>query len=257
MKTDLTTTPGILQKFFEPENPQHFINLVSKPIREAILNVPPELLQISEKELVTRAFGPDGEIGEVDAQIRLAFWEEYNSCFEKARPMNHMRIIKGVCSEQNFLQKFLTVPERVAYMITEPALTVNRLKYGFHLAVNELLKTLNRKEEINIKTGCTDTKLIELKVKIFEYLDQRLHGSIVQRTEQKNLNVNVEAQPEQVGLPATTEEIDKRLKQLEEELSLPPAQNPIRILTPMDKVSLEDGNVEHAEFKLKPKVVYD
>lgn len=256
MKTDLITQPPLLQKFFEPENPQHFINLIPDYMRVAILNIPESLLVMSEKEIIVQAF-PNGEIPQLDQLIRLSFWQEYNECFETQRKMSANKICKGVCPHSTLTRDILSNPKRTAFMITEPSEHKKMQMFGHHLAINEMIKTLTRPEEVNLKTGCVDTKLLQLKFDIYTYLDERLHGSTIQRTEQKTLNVNVEAQPEQVGLPATTEEIDKRLKQLEEELSLPPAQNPIRVLSPMDKVSIEDGNVEHAEFKRKPKVVYD
>lgn len=242
--TDLITQSD----FFDLSNPQHFINLVPASIREAVLRIPPELFELTERQLILRTFKaevPD----DLDSELRISFWDEYNDKFTDMKPMLIENIIKGICSRANFNSVILKNPYRTLYMVTEISVIKNRLKHAFHLHLNEMVRIGKMKEEINAKTGTTDTKLLDLKFKIFEYLDQRLHGSLIQRTqtqiEQKSVNVNINTTIE--SQPQTPEAIDMEIQKLEQELSqhqaLPPAQpaEPIQML--MDKIQQEAGRV--------------
>lgn len=213
--------------YFDLQTPNHFINLVPGSVRNQILLIPHELLALSEDSLIIKAY-KDATPSDLDYGLRLSFWEEYEDCFKDLKSMNMSKVCKGLCSYRHFIDTIIYDPIRLTFIITEPAISKQRLKYGYHLSLQEMIKIIKRKEEVNIKTGTTDTKLMDIKFKIFEYLDQRLHGSLIQRQEVKSLNVNVEATAEQVGYPTTTEEIDKQLRALELELgkqSLPPARD--------------------------------
>lgn len=235
-------------EYLEITNPQHFFNLVPDSLREAIKKIPIEYFEWSEAKLILETY-PDQAPNDIDAELRISFWDEYNSKFEAMSPMLIENIIKGICSRKHFTTGIITNPGRLAYIITEPLVVKNRLKHAFHLHLNEMVRIGKMKEEINAKTGTTDTKLLDLKFKIFEYLDQRLHGSLIQRTqtqiEQKSVNVNINTTIE--SQPQTPEAIDMEIQKLEQELSqhqaLPPAQpaEPIQML--MDKIQQEAGRV--------------
>lgn len=206
---------------------------------------------MNEKKLIAKTY-PDSIPHDMDYELRLSFWEEYNSRFESMTPMRINKIVSGICSISNFYDEICNDPGRLTFIITEPARTQNRMKYVFHLSLQEMLKVIKMKEEINVKTGTTDTKLMDIKYKIFEYLDQRLHGSLIQRVEQKSLNVNVEATPEQIGMQSM-EEIDKRLEQLESENVLT-LSAPKESFDMLEKVKQEAGRVSE-EFNVNQRVL--
>lgn len=249
MSTDLI--PQEAPQFFDLENPQHFANLVPASLKQKILAIPAELLMLTEQKLIAQIYKAEPP-DDLHYELRLAFWEEYEARFEKCEKMSIAKMCRGICHPNYFLHELSLNSAILTFIITEPTITKNRMKYAYHLSLNEMLKTLKRVEQVSAKTGLIDSKLMELKFKIFEYVDQRLHGSLIQRQETKSINVNVKAEPEQVGLPATADEIDKRLKELEVELleaarPTQPAQLP-QASTIMEKVVYEAGRVSE-EFK--------
>jgi hypothetical protein len=71
-----------------------------------------------------------------------------------------------------------------------------------------------------LKNGKIDTKLLELKAKITFALDARKNGGIIQRVEQKQMNLNISTSDKKVAqaaLGGTMEDMEKRIRQLEKE----------------------------------------
>lgn len=229
--------------YLDIHNPQHFINLVPQKLRDLILEIPHNFFTYSEPKLIQEFF--NGEADESDIILRLNFWEEYNRCFLSLRQMKTEKICDGSMSPTNFYRYFSSHPGRLAFMITEPARTQNRLKYAFHLSVQNMIALIKKAEMINQKTGLPDSKLMSLKIDLFKYLDQRLHGSIIQKIEQKNLNVNVETTPGEIANLSIPADIDDKLKTIEAELAnyniQPPQLNPGVAI--MDQIMEESGRV--------------
>lgn len=230
------------------ENPQHFINLCPPKMRDAILQIPHDWFLWEEHRLLREAYGSAGEIPDKDYELRISFWEEYNKQFQTCRQMRISKIVSGICSENFFYAYYCNRLARILFILQEPSVSKKRLMYGHHLAMAEVLKIIKMPIEKDVKTGLPDAKLLSVKAKLFEYLDQRVYGSVVQKIEQtsRNLNVNVEATPEQVGIP-TAEDIDRQIIELEKELpqQLPP---PREVILPIEAVIVEAGRV-HAGFK--------
>lgn len=243
--------------FLDLTNPQHFINLVPPFLKEAILKIPNSYFLFNEPQLIAEVYKGEPPL-DSDYQMRLAFWEEYDSCFKTCKPMRAVRIYEGSCSQPHFHRHVVHDVGRLAFIISQPTNVSNRLKYSFHLAMSEMLKILKQPTPINSKTGTPDGKILDVKYKIFEYLDQRLHGSIIQRQQidTKNLNVNIDGNKALSEIPQTPDAIDQRLKELEMEFSTIslPSQNlqtfQPQLTSPMEKVVIEAGRVT-PEFERK------
>lgn len=234
-----------LVTYFDTENQTHFINLVSPKVREAVLSIPKEYLEMTEKELVEKVYGDRPE--SLDRMLRTNFWELYNECFSTGKSMSLSKIVAGVCDISTF-QRILSNAGRLSYIVREPSHLQNKIKDIYQALLEEMKVISEMKIPIDKKTGCPDAKLMGLKMKAFEYLDQRIHGALIQRMEvrQKTLQVNVDGNP----IPEkkkfqTPEEIDQRLKELEQELQTPlalhEAQDPNTII--MEQVVEESGHV--------------
>lgn len=219
MSSDLQTT------YFNLSDEHHFINLIPDSFREAVLKIPPYFLELSEKDLIKEVYGDTPN--EIDTLIKMEFWDLYEANFEAKKPITMRALIKGTCDERTF-RSLLTESGRVAYIIRQPTKLQNRIKYAHSFAVNEMIKLLTEPEPINTRTGVPDAKLKQLKFQIYQYLDQRLHGSLIQRmqVEQKTLQVNIDGNTTtNTTKPQTAEELEARLKEVETELlQLQPAQ---------------------------------
>lgn len=246
MTTDLTI-PESTHQFLDTTNPQHFINLVPQKIKDLILQIPNDYFALSEKKLINKAY-KDGVPEDVDMELRISFWQEYENKFEKSEPMNINSVCRGVCSSPHFYQNIATNPYRLLFIITEVPKVQTKIKLGYHLSLQKMLDLLKASPKINTKTGLPDAKVMDLQLKVFQYLDQRLHGSLIQRVETKAVNVNVEAQAENKVNLNSVEDIDKAISQLEIELSKPSLPNEPRLLTPMDTLHMDAGRVSE-EYK--------
>ena len=245
MSSDLQTT------YFNLSDEHHFINLIPDSFREAVLKIPPYFLELSEKDLIKEVYGDTPN--EIDTLIKMEFWDLYEANFEAKKPITMRALIKGTCEERTF-RSLLTESGRVAYIIRQPTKLQNRIKYAHSFAVNEMIKLLTEPEPVNVRTGVPDAKLKQLKFQIYQYLDQRLHGSLIQRmqVEQKTLQVNIDGNPNtEKEKPQTPEEIDKRIRELEEEIQSmepPVAQLPSAKTVIIDQVMEESGRVSE-EYK--------
>lgn len=239
MDSQIQITP--FHPYLDLNNPQHFINLVPPKIREAILTIPHDFFKWTEKEIMSHM--KEESILDVDFELRLSFWEEYERVFQQANKMKMINIIRGVISEPTFYNHVLSKPVRVLFMITEPSYYKKRLKYAHHLLTNKILEIAKMDIRDSSKDGLPDAKTMAIQLEAFKYADQRLHGSIIQRTENKNLNATVEIKAE----AQTHDEIDRQIKELEMEpvAALPPAKE---VITPMEAVVVESGRVTE-EYK--------
>lgn len=212
--------------YIDTENPQHFISLVPDKLRALIFQIPHKYFEMAENKLINEVY--KGPPTETDTLLRLNFWDEYDKCFYKMAKMKIDNIIDGVFKQQGFYLHVANHPGSLAFIITEPVKIKNRLRYAYHLALQSMVEKLMQKEFINTKTGLPDSNLMKIKLDLFKYLDQRLHGSIVQKVEQKTLQVNVDGNsPAQVMGVQIPDNLDERLKELEAEISthnaLPPS----------------------------------
>lgn len=225
--------------FLETENPQHFINLVPDSIKHAIYQIPYDWFEFEESQVIVKAFGSDGNIPDVDAIYRLNFWEAFYEKHEKEKQIT-FRDIVGSNSTGYLHKSILTNPGRTLFLITEPTKAKSATRFTHHLAMKQMIETLKMPVLYNAKTGLPDTQLIAIKQKIFEYVDQRMHGSIIQKQQiqttntNQNLNINVDATKQMEAIPHSLEEVEARIKQLEAEIAnggaLPPASSFMEVL---------------------------
>jgi hypothetical protein len=213
---DLTTREKALAVSYEDSNPRALINIVPDAVREAIDRIPDEFLEMTEDELEKHAPGKQFDIA--DRRIRSAFWAEYARAQQTVINMNMTNVVEGICSRKYFYQKFLLDPLRVAYMLTQPLMYMKAideaLTYGMERLRRDILPL-----PLYDNRGNVDARAAKVVVDATKWLYEVKHGSVVQRTINKNLNVNLEPKaPEQHVL--TEEEIDRQLAELEEKTRL-------------------------------------
>lgn len=230
-------------------NDQHFINLAPKSIQDAILAIPNHYFEWNEKKILKEIY--NGILDDSDFELRLSFWEEYERCFAKKIQMRAVNIYTGIIAQQTFNQNFLKDAGRVLFMVTEPSFHKKRQKYTHHLLLNEILDIAKKPVKEDPKTGFPDSNLMNLKLKAYQYIDQRLNGSIIQRVEQRvdqrsvNVNINQDSESPR-AIPQSPEELDTRLNELMSQIqALPPAAETIM---PTESVIKEAGRVVDAEF---------
>lgn len=228
---------------FDISNPRSVINLVPPQIKKAMLRVPLEFYEMDEEELVPLAF-PKLQPGKlkpkptpIDCRLRTAFWIEYERCQTLLTPMLWRNIYSGACTPSYFDQHWLSQKYKVAWLLKPPA--------DYRLALEELLTYgLEEMRELMAiplqdDAGRVNVKLAEVKFKIWQAVEMRLKGAVIQRVRSENLNVNVNTDHQGGVTPSSNIEedvstLDLRIAELEKGLhqALPPAIQQAAVLAP-------------------------
>lgn len=188
--------------FTDISNPHSLVNLLPPYLANNIKAIPEKLLLMTEEELYTL-----GKCGPIESKMRTAFWMEYNhSLLGKRKQMAVGNIFTGICSKA-YMRECFNNSFKLAYILRPPA----NLKVALHEMLDIGLKQLRSILEMPHvdENGKFDSSHAGLKLKAMDTIMSRLMGGVVQRVEQKNLNVSVEANPQ---------DIEAEIRQLEDKI---------------------------------------
>jgi hypothetical protein len=206
---------------FQRDSPNAFINLLPHGAAVQILaayKAKPELFGLTERQLYKLLKDKKARPDPTDNRLRLQFWQEYDIACQTRKRMFMGRVTAGVCNENYLYEKYMSKPERVAWLTCMPATYDTFLTEALHFGMEQLRDVLELDHVL--KNGKIDTKLLELKAKITFALDARKNGGIIQRVEQKQMNLNISTSDKKVAqaaLGGTMEDMEKRIRQLEKE----------------------------------------
>lgn len=227
-------------------NPKSIINCVTPKYQQLIEALPDELLELPETELCFKAFGsmtPD----ENWSRLKINFWREYDTAQKDfGGKIDFKEVARGVCGEKHLAKLFQSHPDNFAYLLSRPIEYATQMDDLHGLAIREMRQILEMKVGFDAESGLPDTKLLQAKIQIFKYVDSKQKGAPIQKIEtnsvQKNLNVNVEATPEEISRFKTLEEVDRRLRELEQQapLALVEAKAIVDVL-PVDRSVSHNG----------------
>jgi hypothetical protein len=196
------------------ENPRALVNMVPPAVQNAMERVPIEYRDKSEPELLEdlklRKFIPNA----TDHRLRFMFWKEYERALTNGGNLVMSHVYRGVCSSDYFYV-VLQNKERVAFLLCPPIDYVIAAEEALIFGINQLREIL-ASPHITIG-GSLDAKAAGVKVEIIKLLDLRVKGAVVHTT--RNLNLNVNSANKQLEQPPLHhEDIDKRIKELEDSL---------------------------------------
>jgi hypothetical protein len=162
---------------FDTQDPTSLINIVwieFRPVLERVLAARPDLFQLSERR-ITRKADPDP----LHRMLRIRFWQEYDVAQNGGRRMMQKDVTRGLCATEWWSRNINANPEMVAYIATPPPKYMMKMESMLDVALDNLMEII----ELPIKDdkGKIDTRLISEKVKIFQMLDVRVKGAVVQK----------------------------------------------------------------------------
>lgn len=162
---------------FDESEPRSLVNIIwthFRPVIERTAKSHPELFDISEARLKKKA-KPEPQ----HTMLRLRFWQEYDIAQNGGRKMMLKDVTRGICSMEFWSRQVCTTPELVAYIITPPPSYLTKMQSMLDISLDGMTEIL----ELPIKDerGKVDTRLIAEKVKIFQLLDLRVKGAIMQK----------------------------------------------------------------------------
>lgn len=188
------------------------INFLSEKLKRCVMDLPEEYLLLSEGELREKC-----DPTSTDYALRVSFWRE----FEKMMWRGNGKIVcasvfGGICSEVYFYKKFMVNEAKLAWMIRPMQTYQKEMEAILYRGTERLWELV----EINIKNkkGQVDAKLAEVLLKAVKQVEDRVKGMAVQRSEQRSLSVNVTTRSKATQSIDTMDQLDARIKQLEEEV---------------------------------------
>lgn len=236
---NLENRPATEYSVIEVENPNSVINLVSSipSLMDAVCRVKdlhPDLLDLDFYEIKNKA-KPTLTL----SRLRQSFWNEYENAVAANRKMRLSQIIAGVCTETFLRNKVLPENEKMAFILSPPSDYLVVVKE----ALNAGLDTLRQIVSANVikADGSLDTKAADTIIKAVALLDMRVKGAIVQRVDQRtlNMNINQELPKGKTALPTSVEDLDRELDEVKKKL-----------LTSVTKVSMP-ARAEKLEAKMQ------
>lgn len=169
-------------------NPRSLINLLPAWLRREVEKLPSRYYELSEPELRDTYF-QGGEADQTTHRVRIGFWDEYDRCQRFGdNIMSAHRIVEGICSPA-YLKNVVHEHHKLAYIIIPPAAYELCLKDLHELGFRQARAALSL--PIIGTDGKPNIKLIEAQTKITQHIDMRLKGAVVQRIDQRNVNVTM------------------------------------------------------------------
>lgn len=199
--------------------PRAVINLVPGALANAMLEAGkarPDLFGMDERTLWKQLRSDSKQPTATDNRLRIKFWDEYDRAQADNSRMEVKNIFAGICVREYFYGHYLAKPEKVAWMMCAPASYEVKMEEALAFGIEQLRDILEL-DHVSA-SGRIDVKLLELKAKIVAMMDQRVKGAVVQRVENKNMNLNISTSDQTVAKKAmagTMEQIEKRLKELD------------------------------------------
>lgn len=223
-------------------DPRSLINLVPEFLVQDIERIPPEWLNQDEQDLIPLVFAGRPKTTHAGAnrptatecRIRMNFWLEYTRAQSTMSRMVMKNVYAGACS-QGLWAQLCGQKNILAFILCIPHDYMRAMEEMLNMGITEMRKILEY--PLEDAQGRFDAKLADVKFKIFQGIEMRLKGSIIQRAEIKTANFHAHQQAPTPG-PKSMDELDAKIKNMEERVTkqLPPAAEIVDILTPGGKI---------------------
>jgi hypothetical protein len=196
---------------------RHFLRLLPRFVQDRVTAIPLVWWDFSEEEIVQKTWPEHNAPDSVCEKLRIALWDEYDRCFRfKIAAMDFERCLRGICTMGYFRARVLADPGRIVFLCTPPPLYENEVRRLHQKGLSQLQQILDL--PLLLPDGSPDAKIADVKRRIYESLDLRLKGAIVQRIDQRNINVDIKSDGS--ILHAERPDEDKSMEELEKELLL-------------------------------------
>lgn len=192
------------------------INLLTPALQAAAIQAQqarPELFGLSEKDLDKALRWEDKNPCGTDNALRMRFWQEYGEAQATGRKMRVHVIPAGICNPDYFFSKVMKKPEKMAWILNQPASYETSTEEMHLFALAKMRKML---EEEVAPHGKFNAKVAEAQIKIFQILDTRVRGAVVQKTLNVHSTVPAKGSAQRgQSLIEKKQEIEQRLAELE------------------------------------------
>lgn len=143
---------------------------------DAIRNISEETWLMNESELQAKFVQKD-----IDFLIRERLTKLLEEVSKAPRKIAHTEVYRGICTLQNFYATTLKNEYRLVWLL-RPLIAEEKIKAGFYAAIEKTMEILRLP---------VDAKTAPSILKALDYFSNRHIGPVVQRIEQKSMNMNV------------------------------------------------------------------
>lgn len=216
-----------LPELLDRSTPGSIINLVPELLRKRIEAIPSEFFEYDEQELAR--FTKSGRFTEIDQKLRITFWSEYHRAMEAQSMIRVSSVTGGVCTDHTFYHRVAVDPARLVFILTQPSNYKVDLEETLYVLVRKLREIADL--PVTDEEGQPNYKNIDLLLKTFPHIDNRVKGGVIQRSEIKSVTTNVTVPKQTVDIS----DIDRKLAELErktvesEMLRVPSAPQEIQV----------------------------
>ena len=200
---------------------RHFLKLLPRFVQDRVSSIPHHWWDFSEAEIIQKTWPEHLSPDETAARLRISLWDEYDRCFRfKLTSIDLAKCLRGICTIGYFRSRMLADSGKVVFLCTPPPVYENTVRVLHQKGLSELEKILQL--PVFLPDGTADAKIADVKRRIYESLDMRIKGAVVQRIDQRNMNINIEGDPSMMsGVVAkpdemlSMDELESELKKLE------------------------------------------
>jgi len=177
---------------WDAEDEKSIYNMTDERISKLFLEIKEknaDYFTMDEDRLYKRLKSEKKKPTPTDNRLRYSFWSEYERAVSLGHGKMYMtHVYGGVCTKEYFYDRYIRNPARLVWMLCPPTSYEVYVEEALNFGMAQLRKMLSYDD---FKNGVPNMKLMELKAKIVNMLDQRKHGLAIARTETKALNVNM------------------------------------------------------------------
>jgi hypothetical protein len=211
---------------------------VSKEFSDALENLPDAVIDLSEVELKSLV-----KPTPLDYALKTSFWREYNKAEAVGGLVSMRDVYGGITTINYFKNHVLKNHFKLAWMCRPTQIYEKEVEALLNRGTERLWELLDM--DIYKEDGTIDTKKGYLVLDVIKMVEQRAKGLAVQRVQ--SVNVNIDQQKAAIQIQAT-DDVDKRIKELEAELkTLPPQRQVIDVRTSEERILEAVGVEEETE----------
>ncbi len=184
----------LLGHLFDPDNPISLARKLPERLCAVLMALVTSdsrlpLLVNDEDDLLAHLKDVHNHVPTVnDHRIRFHFWLEYERAVAEGDEMIPRNIHALVCSETAFRRMFLGLGYRAAFLLCRPAGYQKAVQETLHHGLKKMREILDL--PIHDSKGKLNTKLLEIKTKVFTLMDMRVNGAPMQKIHQVNQTLN-------------------------------------------------------------------
>lgn len=218
---------------------------------KAIREIPALMLEKTEDEVLKKPTT-------LERKLKISFWNAYKESQRQKRDfINLSSVLHGVCGRNHWNNVILTKPNVLAWILKPPADEFLVWQELLQMGHKKLRKTLSlplvekrfwkdRTGEIHIEKRANVGLIKEVRA-IVESLQNRIHGSVVQRAETKSLNINVTPDAPMKPVSEEMTEIKMLLARIEKAAKLLPEPPPVILEGVIPEDVVPDDAMEELE----------